>query len=92
MRDLDLPASIPGDGFGDGSRALEMAERLPDLQRGAAYFDSVAGVYARRGQKEKAIHHQHIAVDKCAADGWCGEDDWECAVPLRQSAGDLDWC
>ena len=53
MRGLDRAASIPGDRFGEGGRALEMAERSPDLQRDLAYFDSVAAVYARLGQKRR---------------------------------------
>jgi tetratricopeptide (TPR) repeat protein len=90
IRLVQLYSAEPDARFGDGSRALEMAERLPDYERDAAYFDAVAAVYARLGQLDEAIRHEEIAIEECAANGGCCEEHWEYAYHLRQYTGEAD--
>jgi tetratricopeptide (TPR) repeat protein len=76
--------------FGDGSHALAMAQRVQDDARDAAYFETLAAVYARLGEIETAIHHQKTAVEKCAAAGCC-QDYWVYAYRLEEYTGISQW-
>lgn len=81
---LKIYSTEPDARFGDGTRALAMAARLPENLRNTAYYDAVAAVYARLGQMDKAIQNQEVAVERCTANGYCCEENWEYAYHLEQ--------